>query len=72
MSGQVSGAALHPAIVPSRVAVITGAASGIGRAAAQRLGDAGMRLVLADIAEEALNDAAEQLRSVDVEVRAIA
>jgi len=71
MSEQASGAALHPAIVSSRVAVITGAASGIGRAAAQRLGEAGMRLVLADIADVALNDAADQLRSAGVEVRAV-
>jgi len=72
MSAQAGGAARHPAIVPGRVAAITGAASGIGRAAAQRLGQAGMRLVLADISGEALSDTAEQLRSAGAEVRAVA
>jgi NAD(P)-dependent dehydrogenase (short-subunit alcohol dehydrogenase family) len=37
-----------------RVAVVTGAASGIGRAMAARFARAGMRLVLADIEEEPL------------------
>lgn len=38
----------------SRVAVVTGAASGIGRAMATRFGRAGMKLVLADIEDEPL------------------
>ena len=42
-----------------RVAVVTGAASGIGLATAHRMADAGMRLVLADI-EAASLDAARQ------------
>jgi NAD(P)-dependent dehydrogenase (short-subunit alcohol dehydrogenase family) len=37
-----------PALAPGRVAVITGAASGIGLAAARRLAGMGMRVVLAD------------------------
>ena len=37
-----------------RVAVVTGGASGIGRALAERFAAAGMRLVLADVEEEAL------------------
>ena len=39
----------RPAIAPGRVAVITGAASGIGLAAAQRLARDGMKIVLADL-----------------------
>lgn len=35
---------MHPALVPGRVAVITGAASGIGLATAQRLVGLGMRV----------------------------
>lgn len=61
----------HPAIVASRVAVITGGASGIGFAAAQRLGAAGMRLVLADIAEDQLAEAAVELRGGGIEVSCV-
>ena len=53
--------ASHPAIAPGRVAVITGAASGIGLATAHFLADRGMRLCLADIDEAALAQAAEAL-----------
>lgn len=38
----------HPAIAKGNVAVVTGAASGIGLAAAERFVQAGMKLVLAD------------------------
>jgi NAD(P)-dependent dehydrogenase (short-subunit alcohol dehydrogenase family) len=48
----------HPALAPGNVAVVTGAASGIGLAAAQRFAEAGMRLVLADIDADALKAAA--------------
>ncbi len=61
---------LHPAIVPGRVAVITGAASGIGLAAARRLSAAGMRVLIADIAEAPLHEAADDLRAAGAEVRA--
>ena len=44
-----------------RVAVITGGASGIGLALAQRLGAEGMKLVIADIDEAALKNAAAEL-----------
>ena len=40
---------LHAALAPGRVAVITGAASGIGLAVAQKLAGLGMRVVLADV-----------------------
>lgn len=63
--------AIHPAIVPGRVAVITGAADGIGLAAAHRLARAGMRLVLADIAEAALQHAAQELAARGADVRAV-
>jgi NAD(P)-dependent dehydrogenase (short-subunit alcohol dehydrogenase family) len=45
----------------SRVAVVTGAASGLGRALASELAGAGCRLVVADVEESALADCAEQL-----------
>jgi NAD(P)-dependent dehydrogenase (short-subunit alcohol dehydrogenase family) len=63
---------LHSAIRPGRVAVITGGASGIGLAAARRLGEAGMRLVLADIAEAELGSATSDLREAGCEVLAVA
>jgi NAD(P)-dependent dehydrogenase (short-subunit alcohol dehydrogenase family) len=45
-----------------RVAVVTGAASGIGRAMAGRFAAEGMRVVLADIEQDALNRAVDELR----------
>jgi NAD(P)-dependent dehydrogenase (short-subunit alcohol dehydrogenase family) len=48
----------HPALAPGRVAVVTGAASGIGRAAALRFAGLGMRVCLADLAAPALDAAA--------------
>ena len=48
----------HPAFAPRGVAVITGAASGIGLAAAHRLAGLGMKLCLADIDAAALDRAA--------------
>lgn len=44
-----------------RVAVVTGAASGIGRAMAGRFAAEGMRVVLADVEQAALDQAAGQL-----------
>jgi NAD(P)-dependent dehydrogenase (short-subunit alcohol dehydrogenase family) len=53
----------HPAFAPSRTAVITGAASGIGLAAARRLAGMGLNLCLADSSADALRSAAAQLGS---------
>ena len=61
----------HPAITPGRVAVITGAASGIGLAVAERLAAAGMRLLLADIDNDQLAQAADTLRARGTEVTPI-
>ncbi len=49
----------HPAIAPGRVAVVTGAASGIGRASAERFAALGMKVVMADVKADALERAAE-------------
>lgn len=51
-----------------KVAVVTGAASGIGFALAQRFGAAGMRLVVADVEPAALDAAAASLRGAGHEV----
>jgi NAD(P)-dependent dehydrogenase (short-subunit alcohol dehydrogenase family) len=49
----------HPALTEGRVAVITGAASGIGLAAALRFAAMGLRVCLSDIEASALAKAAE-------------
>ena len=55
-----------------RVAVITGAATGIGRALAARLADEGASLCLADINKEALDVVADALRAKGCDVSAYA
>lgn len=54
-----------------RVAVITGGASGIGFAAAERLAAEGMKIVLADIEERALRRAADDLAGRGTDVLAV-
>ncbi len=46
-----------------RVAVVTGAASGMGRAFARRFAEEGMRVVLADVEREALDRTVAELRA---------
>jgi NAD(P)-dependent dehydrogenase (short-subunit alcohol dehydrogenase family) len=53
-----------------KVAVITGAASGIGRAFAQRFAAEGMKLVLADVEEKPLETLCAELREAGSEVEA--
>lgn len=51
-----------------KTAVITGGASGMGRAFADRFAKAGMRVVVADIEQGALDTAVDELRSTGAEV----
>ncbi|MFC0410342.1 SDR family NAD(P)-dependent oxidoreductase [Roseomonas elaeocarpi] len=61
----------HPALERGRAAVITGAASGIGLAVAERLAAIGMRLCLADRDAAALEAARGQLAATGAEVIAV-
>ncbi|MBB6244021.1 SDR family NAD(P)-dependent oxidoreductase [Rhodanobacter sp. MP1X3] len=61
----------HSAVVSGRVAVVTGAASGIGLAAARKLGEAGMRIVLVDIDADSLERAVADLKSTGINARAV-
>lgn len=54
-----------------KTAVITGAASGIGRAIANLAASKGMKLILADIEETALEETAQSLQEQGAEVLAI-
>jgi NAD(P)-dependent dehydrogenase (short-subunit alcohol dehydrogenase family) len=51
-----------------KVAVVTGAASGIGFALAERFGAEGMKVVLADIDPVSLDAAVERLRGKNLDV----
>ncbi|WP_095086991.1 SDR family NAD(P)-dependent oxidoreductase [Mesorhizobium sophorae] len=53
-----------PALGPDNTAVITGAASGIGLAAAKRLALMGMKIVLADIGSARLDDASRAVSAI--------
>ena len=55
-----------------RVAVVTGAASGIGRGMAEAFAGAGMKVVLSDVREEALETTTKALRDAGATVEAVA
>ena len=54
-----------------RVAVVTGAASGIGRALCRRFSAEGMRVVMADVEAAALEDARRELAASGGEAIAV-
>ena len=53
-----------------KVALITGAAAGIGRATAERIAGEGGRLLLVDVSAEGLEETAKQCAGADVATRA--
>jgi NAD(P)-dependent dehydrogenase (short-subunit alcohol dehydrogenase family) len=57
--------------VKGRVAVVTGAASGIGRGMCQAFVEAGMRVVLADVEQKALDLTTQTLRAGGADVHAV-
>jgi NAD(P)-dependent dehydrogenase (short-subunit alcohol dehydrogenase family) len=57
--------------IEDKVAVVTGAASGIGRALAGRFGAEGAKVVLADVEVEALEKAAAEVEAAGAEVLAV-
>jgi len=62
----------HPVIHTGRVAVITGAASGIGRAAARELARLGLKVAIADINAKALDVLAAELGTAHGETNVLA
>ncbi len=62
----------HPVFSEGRVAVVTGAASGIGLAAAKRFASLGMKVCLADIDAVALDEASEEVSKYAGEAIAVA
>lgn len=58
-------------LVEGQVAVVTGAASGIGLALAQRFARAGMNVVMADVEEQRLAEAVASVSAVGVEAQGV-
>ncbi|KAF8957266.1 hypothetical protein BDZ97DRAFT_1847428 [Flammula alnicola] len=55
---------LHPVIHAGRVALITGAASGIGRAAAIEFAKLGLKVAIADITQDKLQEVGKELAKI--------
>ncbi|KAI0754559.1 NAD(P)-binding protein [Daedaleopsis nitida] len=62
---------VHPVIHDGRVAVITGAGSGIGRAAAVELAKIGLKIAIADVDEASLSETAKEVSQIVGEANVI-
>jgi NAD(P)-dependent dehydrogenase (short-subunit alcohol dehydrogenase family) len=58
-------------LAAGKVAVVTGAGSGIGRALAERFARSGLNIVLADVEADALEKAADDVATLGVETMAV-
>lgn len=58
-------------VLDGKVAVVTGAASGIGRGMAESFVGAGMRVVLSDVEEAALHSTVAELQDGGADVRGV-
>src|ERR1700759_1138314 len=67
-SGGSPGPTTSSPVGPGRVAVVTGAASGIGQGLSERFAAEGMHVVMADVEEPALSKAAAELAETGASV----
>ncbi|KAJ3562501.1 hypothetical protein NP233_g9531 [Leucocoprinus birnbaumii] len=55
---------IHPVLHPGRVAVVTGAGHGIGKAAAKEFARLGLKVAISDVNEERLNNVGRELEEL--------
>ena len=61
----------HHVLLKGRRVLVTGGARGLGYAFARAIGQAGARVVIADVLEERVQQAAAELQALDLDVQAV-